>query len=157
MLKQIGKPISINLKLINKIGIFNPDGEIILHPGISVSWKSLSNKNIPDLPAGTPLGIIIHFDEKDLISGSHGIVWATYHQRQAEVIQNALLVQNIISAIGKVELEDQVLLLIKIQNKIDVADAMDFIWRKEGGMRLKPDWSYAEGEVNTSFYQWGGV
>lgn len=145
------------MKLIKKIGIFNPDGEIVLHPGISVSWKSLSNKSIPDLPMGTPLDIEIHFDEKVLVSGNHGIVWATYHQHQAEVLQNALLAQNITSDIGKVELEDQLLLLIKIHNVNDVNDAMDFIWRKESGMRLKPDWSYHEGEVNTSFYQWGGV
>ncbi|PKP51970.1 MAG: hypothetical protein CVT92_11095 [Bacteroidetes bacterium HGW-Bacteroidetes-1] len=142
------------MKLINKIGIFNPDGEIILHPGISVSWKSLSYKNIPDLPQGTPLNLDISLDEKVLISGNHGIVWATYDQRQAEVIFNALLAQNIASAIGKVELENNVLLLIKIQNIIDISDAMNFIWRKEGGLKLKPDWTYPEGEVNKSFEQW---
>ncbi|KAF0132068.1 MAG: hypothetical protein FD155_592 [Bacteroidetes bacterium] len=142
------------MKLINKIGVFNPDGEIILHPGISISWKSLSNKNIPDLPLGTPLDIYILFDEKVLISGNHGIVWATYHQYQAEVLHNALLAQNITSAIGKVDLDDQVLLLIKIHNMNNVADAMDFIWRKESGMRLKPDWVYPEGEPNKSFEKW---
>jgi hypothetical protein len=142
------------LKLINKIGIFNPDGEIILHPGISVSWKSLSNKNIPDLPPGTPLDIDVTLDEKVLISGNHGIVWATYDQRQAEVIFNALLAQNITSAIGKVELEDRVLLLIKIHKTFDIADSMDFIWRKENGLRLKTDWSYPDGEPNKSFEKW---
>jgi hypothetical protein len=49
-----------------KIGIFNPDGEISLHPGISVSWKSLSNKPIPDLPPGTPVEIDISLDETPL-------------------------------------------------------------------------------------------
>ncbi|MBS4061922.1 MAG: hypothetical protein KG029_16105 [Bacteroidetes bacterium] len=142
------------MKLINKIGIFNPDGEIILHPGISVSWKSLSNKNIPDLPPGTPLDIDVTLDEKVLISGNHGIVWATYDQRQAEVIFNALLAQNITSAIGKVELEDRVLLLIKIHKTFDIADSMDFIWRKENGLRLKTDWSYPDGEPNKSFEKW---
>jgi hypothetical protein len=145
------------LKLINKIGIFNPDGEIILHPGISVSWKSLSNKNIPDLPPGTPLDIDVTLDEKVLISGNHGIVWATYDQRQAEVIFNALLAQNITSAIGKVELEDRVLLLIKIHKTFDIADSMDFIWRKENGLRLKTDWSYPDGEPNKSFEKWVGA
>lgn len=142
------------MKLINKIGIFSPDGEIILHPGISVSWKSLSNKNIPDLPPGTPLDLDVSLDEKVLISGNHGIVWATYDQRQAEVIFNALLAQNITSAIGKVELEDRILLLIKIHKPSDIADSMDFIWRKENGLRLKTDWSYPDGEPNKSFEKW---
>lgn len=142
------------MKLIKKIGIFNPDGEIILHPGISVSWKSLSNKNIPDLPPGTPLDIDVTLNEKVLLSGNHGIVWATYDQRQAEVISNALEAQNIPSAIGKVELEDSILLLIKILTISDVAEAMDFIWRKESGLRLEPDWNYVEGEPNKSFEKW---
>lgn len=145
------------MKLINKIGIFNPDGEIILHPGISISWKSLSNKNIPDLPPGTPLDIDVTLDEKVLISGNHGIVWATYDQRQAEVIFNALLAQNITSAIGKVELEDRVLLLIKIHKPSDIDDSIDFIWRKENGLRLKTDWSYPDGELNKSFEKWVGA
>jgi hypothetical protein len=142
------------LKLIRKIGIFNPDGEIVLHPGISVSWKSLSNKNIPELPPGTPLDIDVTLDENALLSGEYGIVWATWDLRQAEVLYNALLAQNIASDIGKVELEDQILLLIKIHRTSDVADAMDFIWRKEGGLRLKPDWSYADGKPNESFEKW---
>lgn len=142
------------MKLIKKIGIFNPDGEIILHPGISVSWKSLSNKNIPELPPGTPLDIEVTLDEKVLLSGNHGIVWATYDQRQAEVIFNALLAQNISSAIGNVELEDNILLLIKIHQINDVAEAMDFIWRREDGLRLKPDWTYPDGELNHSFEKW---
>jgi hypothetical protein len=142
------------LKLIKKIGIFNPDGEIVLHPGIAVSWRSLSTKNIPDLPPGTPLDIDVTLNENVLISGNHGIVWATYDQRQAEVIFNALLAQNIPSAIGNVETEDRILLLIKILHINDVADAMDFIWRKEGGLRLKPDWTYPDGEPNSSFEKW---
>lgn len=140
-----------------KIGIFNPDGEISLCPGISISWKSLSNKNVPELPPGTPLGIDVTLDEKALLSGNHGIVWATYDERQADVIFNALLAQNISSDIGKVELEDQVLLLIKIHHLNDIAEAMDFIWRKEGGLRLEPDWTYPEGEVNASFEKWIGA
>jgi hypothetical protein len=142
------------LKLIKKTGIFNPDGEIILHPGVSVSWKSISSKNIPELPTGTPLDIEVSLNEKVLLSGNHGIVWATYNMRQAEVISNALLAQNIASAIGRVELEDNVLLLIKIHQISDVAEAMDFIWRKEDGLRLKPDWTYPDGDLNHSFEKW---
>ncbi|MCA1758174.1 MAG: hypothetical protein LC658_00250 [Bacteroidales bacterium] len=142
------------MKLIKKTGIFNPDGEIILHPGISVFWKSLSNKNIPDLPPGTPLDIDVTLDEKVILSGSHGIVWGTYSQRQVEVLSNALLAQNIASVTGKIELEESILFLLKIDNEKDIGEAMDFIWRKEDGLRLKPDWNYAVGEPNKSFEKW---
>jgi hypothetical protein len=145
------------LKLIRKIGIFNPDGEIVLHPGISVSWKSVSNKNIPELPPGTPIDIDISLNEHTLVSGQYGIVWATYDLRQAEVLSNALLAQNITSVIRKIELEEGNLLLIRIDNEKDIGEAMDFIWRKEDGLRLKPDWSYNDGEPNTSFEKWLNV
>ena len=142
------------MKLIKKIGILNPDGEIILHPNISLSWKFLSNKNIPELPPGTPFDIDISLDEHTLLSGEYGIVWATYDLRQAEVIYSALLAQNITSVIGKIELDKGNLLLLKIDNRKDTGDAIDFIWRKEGGLRLKPDWIYPDGETNKSFEKW---
>ena len=142
------------MKLIKKTGIFYPDGEIILHPGISVSWKLFSNKNIPELPPGTPLEIDIFLDEHTLLSGEYGIVWATYDLRQGEVIFNALLAQNIASVLGKIELDEGNLLLIIIDNKKDIGEAMDFIWRKEDGLRLKPDWSYPNGKPNKSFEDW---
>lgn len=142
------------MKLIKKTGIFNQDGEIYLHRGISVSWKFFSNKNIPDLPAGTPLNIGISLDEYTILSGEYGIVWATYDQRQAEVIFNALFAQNIASTIGKIELEGSTLLLTKIDNNDDTHEAIDFIWRKKGGLRLRPDWAYPDGEPNKSFEKW---
>lgn len=137
-----------------KIGIFNPDGEISLRPDISVFWKSLSNKPIPDLPPGIPLEIDISLNEHSLVSGEYGIVWATRDQRQAEVLTNALLAQNIATEVGKIELEEGNLLLIIIDNKKDTAEAVDFIWRKEGGLKLKPDWKYPEGTPNASFEKW---
>jgi hypothetical protein len=142
------------MKLVKKTGIFKPDGEIVLHPGISVFWKSLSNKSVPELPQGTPLDIDVTLDEKAILSGEYGIVWATWDQRQAEVIYNALLAQNITTLIGKIELAQGCLLLLKIDNKKDTAEAMDFIWRKEGGLKLKPDWSYPDGMPNKSFEKW---
>jgi len=142
------------VKLIKKTGIFNPDGEIVLHPGISVSWKSLSDKTLPELPEGTPLDIEISFKEHILVSGKGGIVWATFDFRQAEVIYNALLAQSISSVIGNIGLDEGNLLLIKIDNDKDIGEAMDFIWRKKGGLRLKPDWTYPDGEPNKSFEKW---
>jgi hypothetical protein len=142
------------LKLIKITGIFNPDGENVLHPGISVSWKSLNNKTIPDLPPGIPVDLDISLNEQSLVSGEYGIVWATWDQRQAEVLSNALLARNIATVIGKIELEEGNLLLIKIDNNKDIGEAMDYIWRKEGGLKLKPDWTYPDGEPNRSFEKW---
>jgi len=100
------------------------------------------------------MDIIISLDEQTLLSGEYGIVWATFDFRQAEVITNALLAQSISSVVGKIELEEGILLLIKIDNDKEIGEAMDFIWRKEGGLRLKPDWAYADGEPNKSFEKW---
>jgi hypothetical protein len=142
------------MKLIKKRGIFNPDGDIVLHPGISFSWSLISNTNIPELPQGIPVDIEISIDEQTLLSGDYGIVWATHDLRQAEVICNALLAQNIASAIKRIDLDTGSLLLLRIDNAKDASEAIDFIWRKEGGLRLKPDWTYPDGEPNTSFDKW---
>ena len=142
------------MRLIKIKGTFSPDGELFLHPGIHFSWRLISNKNLPELPQGTPIDIDISIDEQTLISGEYGIVWATWDQRQAEVIFNALLAQNIASSIGRIELDNSTLLLTKVNNRKDTGEAMDFIWRKETGLRLKPDWSYPFGEPNRSFEKW---
>jgi len=65
----------------------------------------LINKNVPELPHGTPVDICISLDEQTLVSGEYGIVWASYDLRQAEVLHNALLAQSITSVIGKIELD----------------------------------------------------
>jgi len=142
------------MKLIKKRGIFMSDGEIVLHPGISFSWRLISNTNIPELPQGTPVDINISVDEQTLLSGEYGIVWASYDQRQADVLRNALLAQNITSVIGKIEFDGGFLLLIIIDNEKDTSEALDFIWRKRSGLRLKPDWTYPDGEPNMSFEKW---
>lgn len=142
------------MKLLKKTGIFNPDGVIELHPEISISWELLSDKNVPELLQGIPIEIDISLNEQTLVSGEYGIVWASWDLRQVEVLHNALLAQNISSAIGKIEMDEGFLLLIFIDNKSDIAEAIDFIWRNETGLRLKPDWSYPVGEPNRSFEKW---
>jgi len=142
------------MKLLKKTGIFNPDGVIVLHPDISISWELLRDKNAQELPTGIPVDIVISIDEQNLVSGQYGIVWASWDQRQADVLHNALLAQSITSAIGKVELDEGFLLLIIIDNKNDISEALDFIWRKETGLRLKPDWTYPLGQPNRSFEKW---
>jgi len=142
------------MKLLKKTGIFNPDGVIVLHQDISISWELLRGKSVPELPPGIPIDIVISIDEQILVSGEYGIVWASWDQRQVDVLHNALLAQNIISAIRTVELDEGFLLLIIIDNKKDITEALDFIWRKETGLRLKPDWTYPAGEPNRSFEKW---
>ena len=44
--------------------------------------------------------------------------------------------------------------LIAITNEKDTKVAIDFIWEGHNGLRLKPDWSYPQGETNKSFEQW---
>lgn len=131
-----------------------PDGEATLCPDISVFGKLKGNKKLPEMHFGIPLNIEISINEHTLLSGEYGIVWATYNLRQAEVITSALLAQNITALKVKVETDQGNLLLIKIDNKNDIPDAIDFIWRKKGGLMLKPDWTYPEGTPNTSFEKW---
>ncbi|MGA9292668.1 MAG: hypothetical protein WBV81_08740, partial [Ignavibacteriaceae bacterium] len=94
------------------------------------------------------------FDENDFLSGNNGIVWATYDLRQAEIIQNTLLAQNIYSEIKKNYLGNEEMFLIKTASGSDITDSIDFIWRNNTGLRLKPDWTYPKGETNRSFEQW---
>ena len=142
------------MKLTSITGNLNPEGEIVLPSGISIPWNWFSLINISGLPGEISLSVEISFDENILLTGLDGIVWATFDPRQAEVIFNALLAQHIGSAIRKMEFDDNSLLLLKISNDSDTGEAMDFIWRKEGGLRLKPDWTYPAGEPNKSFEKW---
>jgi hypothetical protein len=54
----------------------------------------------------------------------------------------------------KVELEKNDLYLIKVLRQEDLKEVIDFIQNDAGGLRLKPDWNYPEGERNQSFEQW---
>ena len=135
-------------------GIYSNLGKIELETMKTIEWKELSEEMPPEIPFGSSLELTISFDENDFISGKDGNVWATYDLRQAEIIQNTLLAQNINSEIGNVNLGWKQLILMKITNQSDVKDAIDFIWKSDNGLRLKPDWSYPDGERNKSFEQW---
>lgn len=94
--------------------------------------------------------------EREYLSGKDGIVWATYRQRQSQIIHNALLAQDIHSEISKNSVENNDLFLIKVTNKADVQNALNFIWKSNSGLRLIPDWHYPPGTSNTSFEHWLG-
>jgi hypothetical protein len=62
-------------------------------------------------------------------------------------LTNALLAQNIATEVGKIELEEGNLLLIKLTIKKTRPKPWILSGEKEGGLMLKPDWSYPEGSL----------
>ncbi len=127
----------------------------------TIEWKELSTEKIPELPDNSDVELTITFDESDFLSGKNGIVWATYDLRQVEVIQSALLAQHLSSEIKNIgfvqrtsDIGKENMFLISITNGSDVNEAIDFIWRSDSGLRLKPDWSYPDKESNKSFELW---
>ncbi|HET6273990.1 MAG TPA: hypothetical protein VFG32_13510 [Bacteroidota bacterium] len=87
-------------------------------------------------------------------TGKDGTVWATYDLRQAEIIRNALLTQHIGCKLKEIRLAGKALHFLHVAGEKELEEAMGFIWRDASGLRLKPDWSYADGEVNKSFELW---
>ena len=142
------------MKLIKIKGMYTDLGKIVLENKKTINWNNLTEEKPVFLPFGTPVEITISFDENDFLTGKDGIVWATYDSRQGEVVQNALLAQNINCEIKKIEMESIDMFLIAITNEKDTKVAIDFIWEGNNGLRLKPDWSYPQGETNKSFEQW---
>ena len=142
------------VEIIKINGNYSGMGKITLDSMNVVDLKQFTQQNIPEFPIGLKLELTISFDEKEFLSGIDGIVWATYDLRQAEIIQSALVAQQINLEINKIFVDGQELCLLKILNKQDVDDTIDFIWRSGSGLRLTPDWDYADGESNKSFEQW---
>jgi hypothetical protein len=114
----------------------------------------MSAEKPPELPDNSSIELTITFDESDFLSGKNGIVWATYNSRQAEIIQSSLLVQHLRSEVKNIGFGNEGMFLINITNGSDVNEAIDFIWRSESGLRLKPDWTYPDKEINKSFELW---
>ena len=120
----------------------------------AILWSEITSENPPELPFGVAVEVSISFDEEEFLLGTGGIVWATYDNRQAEVIKNALFALQINSDVSQVYFVEKAMFVIRISNKNDVNEAIDFIWRNNSGLRLKPDWSYEDGKRNNSFDQW---
>ena len=135
-------------------GLLNEKGKIEFSSTKSIHWKDLSDEGLSSLPVGTSIEFLISFDEYEFLSGKDGIVWATYDPRQAEVVQNTLLAQNINCEIKRIQMDNRNMFLIKITNRRDTEMAIEFIWKGNNGLRLKPDWSYPQGETNKSFELW---
>ena len=129
-------------------------GKITLDNSKSVSWQTLTEEHPIQIPFGSKIELTISMDEKEFLSGIDGIVWATYDLRQAEIIQSALVAQQINLKIDKLSIDGRDLHLLKVLNDHDVNETMDFIWRSSSGLRLTPDWNYADDEPNKSFELW---
>jgi hypothetical protein len=142
------------LNILKVIGIYQENGKILLDSMKTLNWDNLTNKNLPKLDFGTSIDISLTIDENIFLSGKNGIVWATYDSRQADIIQNTLLAQQINCEIKKISFDTEVIFLIVITNQNEVMDAIDFIWKSDSGLRLNPDWSYPNGGKNKSFEQW---
>ena len=137
-------------------GTYYAEGEIVLNPLKTIRWKDLSEKNPPQLPDETSIDLSISFDENNFLTGTGGIVWATYDSRQAEIIRDTLLAQHINCEVKRInlELELKSMFLIFITNEREIKMAIDFIWKSDSGLRLKPDWSYPDSKTNKSFELW---
>jgi hypothetical protein len=89
-------------------------------------------------------------------TGKDSIVWATYDHRQADIIRNALLTQGIACELGTAQLEGKRVYFLRVSDERGMEEAIDFVWRDKGGLRLVPDWGYPTGVMNKSFEQWLG-
>ncbi len=135
-------------------GTYKGLGKILLDNLETIEWQKFSKEKVPEFPIGLRFDIEISISEEDLTKGLDGSVWATYDLRQAEIIQSTLIPLQINSEIKTIDLLLKEIYLIKINAESDISKAIDFIWKENGGLRLKPDWSYPENEINKSFEQW---
>ena len=104
-------------KKIELSGVYKEMEVIQMDTGKVLKWSKLIDGSYdPLIPFGTEIKITLTYDSADFITGSNGIVWATYSQLQVETIKNALLVQNVFSEIRISNLDDKNLYLIFIQN-----------------------------------------
>lgn len=142
------------MEILKINGIYNSLGKIELENSKIIDWNNISNNKFPIIPLGSKIKLNISIDESAFLDGTDGIVWATYDSRQAEIIQSTLVAQQINSERINFAFVGKELFTIKISNESDIDDAIDFIWRHKSGLRLKPDWSYPNGEANKSFEQW---
>lgn len=98
----------------------------------------------------------LDLDPKGYPTGNDGTVWATFDPRQADIIRNALLHQRITCEVKETVVQNKPLHVLRVIDTGESAEAIDFIWRDNSGLRLRPDWCYRDGEINTSFEQWLG-
>jgi hypothetical protein len=140
--------------MLNIQGRINKNGEIVLQQGQKFNQDSPIEENSNYQPSGINIEFAVTIDIGSLILGINGFVWATKDFQQAQIIGNALKVQSFEVEIVKVELEVDSFYLLQVTHKKDIKEVIDFIYNDKGGLRLKLDWIYPEGEPNKSFEKW---
>ena len=136
------------MQTLKEYAVYIDHGKIKLKTGTIVNWNKL------DIPFGSGVEIIVKYEEVDYLSGLNGIVWATYNADQAETIKGALQAHKINSEIIEKKLEGSLLILIKLSDRNKTDEAIDFIWRREDGLNLKPDWYFPADNPHESFEKW---
>lgn len=121
-----------NSSIVN--GFYLSEGKLQLENGMTLNWNQLNNAALPAIPYGTGLEVTLAYDEVDYLNGSTGVVWATYHLRQAETIKAALLAQSIGCEMREHSLPGARLYVLCIPQATEVAAAVDFIWRDSSGL-----------------------
>ncbi len=96
----------------------------------------------------------LDLDSNGYPTGNDGTVWATFDLRQAETVRNALGAQHIGCTLKEAGIRRMTLYLLKVQDVMELAEAMEFVWRGPSGLRLQPDWHYSIGSENASFNKW---
>ena len=142
------------MKILSIKGTFQETGKIELKNMKTIEWENLTDENLPVIKPGSNIEVNISIEKQDLLTGKNGIIWGTYDLRQAEIIQSALLAQHIVSKIEILEYLESKLFMICVSNSNDTDTAIDFIWRGNNGLRLRPDWSYKSKIENESFIKW---
>jgi hypothetical protein len=140
--------------MIKMKGTLNNQGEVVFQHGKPLPLSTLYHQQTLQLPVEIWLELSVTMGLNTLILGVGGFVWATKDLCQAEIICNALKVQKIEAEIVKGDLEKNALYLIKVYREEDIKEVLDFIQNDVGGLRLKRDWDYPDGERNQSFEQW---
>jgi len=135
-------------------GYYQDQGVIHLENQQTIIVRRTDGVALPAIPYGSRLEVTLTYEDVDYLNGSAGVVWATYHLRQAETIQAALLAQSIACEVREIELPGARLFALHIPNASEVEAAVDFIWRDASGLRLQPDWNYPAGAENKSFEKW---
>lgn len=140
--------------MLNIRGRINDKGEIVFQPGKLLIGNIQNEDHSNETSSKIDMELTVSVDVNKLITGIYGIVWATKSICQAEIICNALKVQKIEVEIINAGLSKKNMYLLRVAREEDIKPVLDFIHNDIGGLRLKPDWNYPEGERNQSFEQW---
>lgn len=135
-------------------GTINKEGEVVFQYGKPLPLQTLFQHETEKNQVEICIEIFHIIGLDRLISGINGFVWVTKESCQAEIITNALQIQNIESEIVNTDSNNTKIYMIKVIREEDIKQAVDFLQNDNSGLRLKPDWNYPAGERNESFEQW---